>query len=70
MQRLVESRHAIVGAIDREAVLDQIVGADAEEVGVRGEQVGGQRADGTSIITPIGTGGTVDPAGPQRLGGA
>ena len=34
VQRFVEPRHAIVGAIDGEGVLDQIVGADAEEIGL------------------------------------
>ena len=43
MQRLVEIGHAIVGAIDGQAVLNQIVGADREEVDFGREQIGGQR---------------------------
>ena len=43
MQRLVEVRDAIVGAIDGQAVLDQIVGADGQEVDFRREQIGGER---------------------------
>ncbi len=43
MQRLVEIGHAFVGAIDGQRVLDEIVGADGEEVGLLRQQVGGQR---------------------------
>ncbi len=43
MQRLVVIGHPIVGAIDGQRVLDQIVGADGEEVDIGGEQVRGQR---------------------------
>ena len=32
MQRLVPIRHAVVGAIDRQRVLNQVVRADREEV--------------------------------------
>ena len=40
MQRLVQPRHALVGAIDGQAVLNQIVGADGEEVDLARQQIG------------------------------
>jgi len=43
VQRLVQIRDPIVRAIDGQAVLDQIVRADAEEVGFRGDDVRGER---------------------------
>ena len=38
--------HAAVGPVDGQAVLDQVVGADAEEVRLGGQQVDGQRGGG------------------------
>ena len=43
VQRLVAIGHALVGAIDRQRVLDQIVGADGEEVDFAREQRRGER---------------------------
>ena len=43
MQRLVQARHALVGAIDRQAVLNQIVRADREEVHFARQQIRGVR---------------------------
>ena len=43
MQRLVHPRDAVIGAINRQAVLDQIVGADAEEVRFVSKQIDRQR---------------------------
>jgi hypothetical protein len=42
MQGLVERTHPRVGSVDREQVLDEIVGADAQEIDVLGEEVGGE----------------------------
>ena len=39
VQRLVQARHAIVGPVNRQAVLNQIVGANGEEIHLFGEQV-------------------------------
>ncbi len=44
MQRIVEMRHGIVGAVDRKHVLDQVVGADRQEVELAGKR--GQRQRG------------------------
>jgi hypothetical protein len=38
VQRLVPIRHPLVHAVNRQRVLDQIVGADREEVDLAGEQ--------------------------------
>ena len=46
MQRFVEIGHPVVGAIDGEAILDQIVGANAEEVRVFGKEVRRHRSGG------------------------
>ena len=43
MERLIQVGHAIVGPVDSETILDQIVGADAEEVRFARQQVGGHR---------------------------
>ena len=43
VQRLVAIGHALVGAIDRQRVLDEIVGADGEEVDLAREQRRGER---------------------------
>ena len=32
MQRVVQVRHLLVGAVDGQRVLDQVVGADGEEI--------------------------------------
>src|SRR6516165_10652389 len=42
MERVVEMRHLLVAAVDRQRVLDQIIGADREEIGLGGERVSGQ----------------------------
>jgi len=44
----------LVAAVDRQGVLDQVVGADCEEIRLGRERVGAKRAPGTSIITPKG----------------
>ena len=46
MQRLVETRHAIVGAVHGQGVLDEVVGPDAEEVSFSRQDVRGQRRRG------------------------
>ena len=43
VQRVVEVRDALVAAVDRERVLGEVVGADAEEVALARERVGDQR---------------------------
>src|SRR6185437_13518762 len=43
MQRIIEMRHLLVAAIDGKRVLDEVVGADGEEIGLGGERVGGER---------------------------
>ena len=43
VQRLVAVRDALVGAIDRERVLNEIVGADGEEVHFARQQRCGER---------------------------
>ena len=40
MQRLVEMRHALVGAIDGKTALNQVVGADGQKIGLGREQIG------------------------------
>ena len=42
MQRLVEMRHALVGAIDRKAALNQVVRADGQKIAFRREQIGSE----------------------------
>ncbi len=44
--RAEQPRHLLVGAIDRQRVLDQVVGSDREEVDLLGEGVGHQRCAG------------------------
>ncbi len=46
VQRIVQVRHRIVGAVDRERVLDQVVGADRQEIEVAGEVFQRQRRSG------------------------
>jgi len=46
VQRIVEIGDLLVGAVDRQRVLDQIVGADGKEIRFAGECVGGQRGAG------------------------
>ena len=46
MQRVVEMGDLLVAAIDGQRVLDQVVGADREEIGLGGERVGGERRTG------------------------
>ena len=43
MQRVVEVGDLFVAAVDRQGVLDQIVGADGEEIGFARQCIGGQR---------------------------
>ena len=43
MQRLVQPRHALVGAIDGEAILNQVVGADREKIDFPRQQIRGVR---------------------------
>ena len=43
MQRLIQVGHSLVGTIDGERVLDQIVGADCEEIDLAGQQVRRER---------------------------
>ena len=43
MQRVVQIGHLLIGAVDRQRVLDQVVGADREEIGFAGQRVGGER---------------------------
>jgi hypothetical protein len=40
--RIVERGHARVGSVDRQQVLDQVVGADAEEVDLGRQEIGGR----------------------------
>jgi len=44
--RAEQPRHLLVGAIDRQRVLDQVVGSDREEVDLLGEGIGHQRCAG------------------------
>ena len=46
VQRVIEVRHGIVGAVDRQGVLDQVVGADGQKIQVLGEGVHRQRRGG------------------------
>ena len=43
VQRVVEIGDLLVAAVDRERVLDEVVGADGEEIALAGERVGGER---------------------------
>ena len=43
MQRVVQMRDLVIDPIDRQRVLDQVVGADREEVHALDEQRQGQR---------------------------
>ena len=40
MERLVQARHALVGAVHRQAVLNEIVRADGEEIDLARQQIG------------------------------
>jgi hypothetical protein len=44
MQGVVDVGYVLVAAVDRECVLSQVVGADAEEVALARERVGGDRS--------------------------
>jgi hypothetical protein len=46
----------LVGAIDRQRVLDQVVGADRDEIEMAQEGGSISAAAGTSTIAPISTG--------------
>lgn len=54
VERLVEVGDVLVDPVDRQGVLDQVVRADAEEVGFPREQVGHDRRGGISIMIPMG----------------
>ena len=43
MKAVVEMRDVLVASVDGQGVLREVVGSDAEEVTLRGEDVGGQR---------------------------
>jgi hypothetical protein len=53
MQRVVQVRHRVVGPVDRQRVLDQVVGADRQEVeACAGTSAASAPPPGISIIAP------------------
>ena len=49
MERVVEIGDLLVAAVDRQGVLDQVVGADGEKIRFRRERVCGQRTSSGSL---------------------
>ena len=52
MQRIVQVRHRVVGAVDGQRVLDQVVGADRQEIELAQERASASAAAGISIMPP------------------
>lgn len=54
MERVEEVGHGVVGAVDGQGILNQVIGANGQEVQFVQEQGRASAAAGTSIIPPMG----------------
>ena len=54
MQRIIEFCHLCLGAVDRQGVAGEVVGADGEEIRFERQGIGRQGGTGVSIIMPRG----------------